>query len=218
MTVARPRAPVVAVVAFVVTAVVLVALSLRAPAVPMYSPTPPSPRDVGPVLVGPVLYTVDATSQEQWRYFSFRLGSAVDAPGAGDWDLAFRRYQIIANGGREFAGQGGILDLGEVPFARVTAVPETGYHTTEGGADPRNPGIASWYGYGYFSHVLTPRPRVWAVRTADGRYAKMEIVSYYCPGSQPGCVTLRYVYQGDGSRVLGDGAGGPGLSPPTPRG
>jgi hypothetical protein len=38
------------------------------------------------------------------------------------------------------------------------------------------------------------------VRTADGRYAKLELVSYYCPRSQPGFVTLRYVYQGDGSR------------------
>jgi hypothetical protein len=40
---------------------------------------------------------------------------------------------------------------------------------------------------------------VWAVRTADGRYAKLEMVGYYCPGPQPGCPTFRYVYQGDGT-------------------
>lgn len=199
MTLTRPRGTVVAVVAVVVVAVTLVGLSLRAPAVPMYSPTPASPRDTGRARVGPVLYTIDATAQDEWRYFSFRLGSAVQSPGAKDWDLGFRRYQIIANGGREFVGQAGIVDLGEVPFAEVKAVPETGYQMTESGADPRNPAIVAWYGYGYFSHVLTPKPHVWAVRTADGRYAKMEIVSYYCVGSQPGCVTLRYVYQGDGS-------------------
>jgi hypothetical protein len=28
-------------------------------------------------------------------------------------------------------------------------------------------------------------------------------VGYYCPGGQPGCVTFRYVYQGDGSRAVG---------------
>ena len=59
--------------------------------------------------------------------------------------------------------------------------------------------IASWYRYGFFSHVLSPKAHVWAVRTAEGRYAKMEIVGYYCPGAQPGCLTFRYVYQGDGS-------------------
>jgi hypothetical protein len=68
--------------------------------------------------------------------------------------------------------------------------------------DPRNPAIASWYDYGYFSHVLSPKPHVWAVRTADGRYAKLEIVGYYCWGGRPGCPTFRYVYQGDGSTAV----------------
>src|SRR5207302_9991721 len=102
--------------------VTLVAFSLRQPAVPSYSPTPPSPRDTGRALVGPVLYTVDATDLEQWRYFSFHVGSVIENPGAKDWDLAFRRYQIIANGGREFVGGAGIVDLGERAFAAATTV------------------------------------------------------------------------------------------------
>jgi len=65
-----------------------------------------SPRDAGRALVGPVLYTVDATDLEQWRYFSFHVGSVIENPSARDWDLAFRRYQIIANGGREFVAGG----------------------------------------------------------------------------------------------------------------
>jgi hypothetical protein len=195
--------PLAAITVLVGVAVTLVALSLRQPAIPVYSPTPPSLRDAGHALVGPILYTVDATSPEQWRYFSFRLGGVIENAGAKDWDLAFRRYQIIANGGREFVGGAGVTDLGEVAFADVKTVPEAGYQPTEGGTDPRNPAIASWYGYSYFSHVLSPKPHVWAVRTADGRYAKLEIVSYYCPRSQPGCLTFRYVYQGDGSRVVG---------------
>jgi hypothetical protein len=191
-----------AVVVVVAVAGTLVALTLRQPDVSMYSPTAPSPREAGHARVGPVVYTVDATSPEEWRYFSFRVGSVIERPDARDWDLAFRRYQIIANGGREFAGEGGIADLGEMQFADVKTVPATGYQASEGGTDPRNRAIASWYSYGYFSHVLSPKPRVWAVRTADGRYAKLELVSYYCPRSQPGCVTFRYVYQGDGSRAV----------------
>jgi hypothetical protein len=196
-----PRArSLVAVAAVVVVGVVLVALTLQRPALPTYAPTPPAPRDAGSRLVGPLLYTVDATSQEQWRYFSFRLGSVVENPGALDWDLAFRRYQIIANGGGQFVGKGGVADLGAVAFDTVGTVPEEGYQATDGGASPRNPAIASWYDYGFFSHILTPKARVFAVRTADGRYAKVEIVGYYCAGAEPGCLTFRYVYQGDGSR------------------
>jgi hypothetical protein len=191
-----------AVVVVVAVATTFVALTLRQSEVPMYSPTPPSPREAGQARIGPVVYTVDATSPEQWRYFSFRLGSVIDRPGPKDWDLAFRRYQIIANGGREFVGEGGIADLGERRFADVKTVPDAGYQASEGGMDPRNPAIASWYHYGYFSHVLSPKRHVWAVRTAEGRYAKLELVSYYCPRSQPGCVTFRYVYQGDGSRAV----------------
>jgi hypothetical protein len=41
-------------------------------------------------------------------------------------------------------------------------------------------------------HVLRPEPRTFAVRTAAGRHAALEFVSYYCPGAQPGCVTMRY--------------------------
>ena len=104
-------------------AATLVVLSLREPTVAMYSPTPPAPRDVGGALVGPVLYTVDATRPEPWRYFAFRMGSVIENPGARDWDLAFRRYEIIANGGPAFVGAGGVADLGEVAFAVVKVVP-----------------------------------------------------------------------------------------------
>jgi hypothetical protein len=189
--------PAVAAAAVLVVAATLVSLTLRpAPPVPTYAPTAPAPREAPRALVGPVLYTVDATAPDTWRHFSFRLGSVVDAAGPPGWDLAFRRYAIIAGAGT------GILDLGEVRFDDVRTVPATGYRATEGGGDPRNPAIAGWYRYGSFSHVLTPRPHVWAVRTADGRYAKLQIVGYYCPGSHPGCLTFRYVYQGDGTTVL----------------
>ena len=42
----------------------------------------------------------------------------------------------------------------------------------------------------------------YAVRTADGRYAKFSIVGYYCGEVRSGCFTIRYAYQGDGSRRL----------------
>ena len=183
------RGPILAATLVSVVAVVLVALTLRPPEVPSYALTAGAPNDAGRALVGPVLYTLDATSAETWRSFSFKVGAVVDGSG----DLAFKRYAIVAGPGA------GILDLGQTAFEQVRTVPADGYVLNEGAAEPRNPAIASWYTYGFFTHVLSPKPRVWAVRTADGRYAKLEMVGYYCPGPQPGCPTFRYVYQGDGT-------------------
>lgn len=195
-------AAIVAVAGLVSVSAVLVALTLRQPSVPTYAPTPPVATDAGRALVGPRVYTVDATDPEVWRYFSFSLGTVIEGAGAADWDLAFRRYQILANGGPQYSGRGGIVDLGPVPFDEVHAVPQTGYQPNERTPDPRNPAIAFWYRYGFFSHVLSPKPHVWAVRTADGRYAKIELLSYYCARGEPGCLTFRYVYQGDGSSLV----------------
>jgi hypothetical protein len=186
----RRLVPVLAASVIVAGAIALVALTLRQPLMPTYAPTVSAPHDVGAALIGPVLYTVDATAPDVWRAFSFRLGSVVDGV---QGDLAFRRYSIVAGLGA------GIRDLGATRFDEVREVPSDGYLANEGQADPRNPAIAAWYSYGLFSHVLSPKPHVWAVRTADGRYAKMEIVGYYCPGARPGCLTFRYVYRGDGS-------------------
>ncbi|MBI4539691.1 MAG: HmuY family protein [Gemmatimonadetes bacterium] len=186
----------------------LVVASLRRPTPLAFAPTPAAPAEVGAARVGPLSYTVDASSQDAWRYFDFSRASAVERPGALDWDLALRRHHIIVNGGPGFSGQGGVLDLGRVPFDSVGVVPEAGYALNRAGRDTVNPVIERWYDYGFTSHLLTPKPRVYAVRTADGRYAKLQIVSYYCPGASAGCLTFRYVYQGDGTRRLGVSSSG----------
>ncbi|HEX7052067.1 MAG TPA: HmuY family protein [Longimicrobiales bacterium] len=185
--------------AILLTAAVLVVFSLRRPEPPTYAPTPPAPVEVGEQRVGPVVYAVDATDSDRWRYFDFSRGSVVERPRPLEWDLAFRRFHVIANGGAGFPGAGGVLDMGAVPFDSVRSVPAHGYLGTEVDPDSINPGFGKWYDYGFTTHLLTPKGHVYAVRTADGRFAKLEILSYYCPGAQPGCITFRYVYQGDGS-------------------
>lgn len=188
-------------------AVVLVLLTLQRPAPPMYAPSPMVPDSAGNSRVGPITRTVDATASDAWTYFSFQAGTVVRNPGPTDWDLAFRRFQVIANGGRGFFGEGGILDLGEVPFDSVRTIPSEGYVPTVARGDSVNAAIREWYDYSFLSHLLFPRPRVYAVRTANGRLAKLELLGYYCPGAQPGCVTFRYVYAGDGSTKVEAGKG-----------
>lgn len=180
-------------------AAILVALSLRRPVIDTYAPTPPAPAEVVDTVVGPVQYTVDARSPDRWVFFDFSRGSVVESPGPLDWDLAFRRFRIIVNGGRGFAGTGAIADLGDVPFESNEAMPDTGWVETEVRSDSSNPAVARWYSYGWSSHILRPRPNVYAVRTADGRHARMRMISYYCPGAIPGCLTFAYVYLGSGT-------------------
>ena len=122
--------------------------------------------------------------------------------GPRDWDLGFRRHHILVNGGDGFAGEGGAIALEGVAFDSLSLAPESGYLPSTAGRDSTSPAFEDWYDYGFTSHLLEPRPRVYAIRTADGRYAKLEIVSYYCPEAVSGCLTFRYAYQGSGARAF----------------
>jgi hypothetical protein len=192
--------------ALIATAAILAATcvvgTLRRPAPPSFAPGGPPPREVGEALVGPRLFTVDARDERRWRRFDFSRGAVVDSAGPTEWDLAFRRHDVIVNGGPGFAGKGGAIALEGVAFDSLAEVPETGYLPNEAGRDSANPALERWYDYGFTSHLLEPKPRVYAIRTADGRYAKLEIVSYYCPEAVSGCLTFRYAYQGSGARAF----------------
>jgi hypothetical protein len=52
--------------------------------------------------------------------------------------------------------------------------------------------LVRWYTYGFMTHLLEPAGLVYEVSTSEGRRATIEVVSYYCPGLQAGCLTLRY--------------------------
>jgi len=192
--------PAVVLGVLLLVAAVLISFSLRQPPIDAWPPTPSLEREAGDSLVGPLQYTIDATSPDRWVFFDFSRRSVVPRGDPLGWDLAFQRFHIIANGGEGFAGEGGILDLGEVPFDSITQVPASGYLPTEPRSDSTNPAIARWYSYGWTSHLLKPKPHVWAVRTADGRFATIRILGYYCPGAIPGCITFEYLYQGNGGR------------------
>lgn len=195
---------------FVLLIGALVTSSLMRSVPPGYLPTAPAPSEVGDRQVGPRDYTVDATNHDRWIYFDFSRGSVVDveAPGSLDWDIAFQRHRMITNGGATNPlGQAGALDIGSSELDSGLEVPDFGYVTDERrGDESRNGALEEWYEYSWISHVLRPAHRVYAVRTADGRYAVLRFLGYYCPGGQPGCVTFRYLYRGDGGRRMGGAA------------
>jgi hypothetical protein len=165
--------------------------SLATPAFPPYTVTVPTPVAVGDSLVGPATYTVDASATDRWRYFDFARNAVVDS---GSWDIALRRFHLIAAPG------GGIVDLGAVPFDSVTELPAGGYVENASTPDTTNPGVGKWYNYSMLSHLLTSKGHVYGVRTRGGKYAKLELLAYYCKDVGTACVTFRYGYQGNGTR------------------
>ena len=177
--------------AFVLLVASLLIGSLARPEFPPFTLTPPRPGAVGDSLIGPATYTVDASATERWRTFDFGRNAAVDS---GPWDIAFRRFHLITAPG------GGIIDLGPVPFDSVRQLPMTGYVPNTDAPDTTNPGVGKWYSYSMLSHLLTTRHHVYGIRTPRAKYAKLELLAYYCKDTGTACITFRYVYQGDGSR------------------
>ncbi|MFN2571587.1 MAG: HmuY family protein [Gemmatimonadales bacterium] len=142
---------------------------------------PPYPLTSGASRDG--LYTLDASSGDRWRLFRFAHDSAVDA---GPWDIAFRRNHVITAPGA------GAIDLGVVSFDSVGELPTEGYQETAFAGDSTNPAIGKWYAYSMMSHLLTSKHHVYAVRSAEGQRAKLEILAYYCREVGAACYTIRY--------------------------
>lgn len=136
------------------------------------------PRRGGLTLSGlPDTVTIDTTDPELWRYVDLDNGRSLTPPDTAAWDLALRRYQIRA--------RGAMSATDSVPFDSA-GEPET-IMDSNGAAT-----IGKWYRYGMLSHLLEPRGLVYFIRTDEQRIAKLEILSYYCPGPIAGCLTFRY--------------------------
>jgi hypothetical protein len=178
---------------FLLLVAALVMGSLRTPELPPYTPTVPAPTVVGDSLVGPLDYTVDASAGERWIKFDFGTNTVVDST-ASDWDLGFHRNHVIAGPGAA------ILDLGPVAFDSVIEAPVEGYRRNSAAQWESNPAVGKWYNYSFVSHLLTSKDHVYAVRTGDGRFAKVQLLNYYCKGVGTACITFRYAYQGKGPR------------------
>lgn len=128
------------------------------------------------------------------------------------WDVGFRGTIIIVNGGAIRSGQGGgYVHTGT--FEELTAVPASATFAQDQSATslaiPTSSGLG-WYNYNSTNNIITPVPgRVLVIRTGDGKYAKLEVLSYYenAPAtpvatSRSRFYTFRYVYQPDGSTTL----------------
>ncbi len=117
--------------------------------------------------------------------FSLETGEIVnDTDSASNlWDIGLAGTTIIINGGTSGPGEAQAQVINGI-FDEVTEAPETGYQADSetGLAIPAGSGNG-WYNYtgeGNPPQAIIPIPgRIIVLKTAQGNYAKMEILSYY---------------------------------------
>lgn len=155
-------------------------------------------------------------------YFNLTTGVTVPASDSNStkWDIAFKATTIKVNGGTSGPGtataqivSGGFDDLIEAPADGYNTDAASGFAIT---------GSNGWYTYtgaaasGPQHAILPIAGKTIVVKTANGKYAKLQIVSYYKGNpntattefanlaTRPlsGYYTIRYMIQADGSRKL----------------
>lgn len=142
----------------------------------------------------------------EFTKFSFSTGTITTSE--TEWDIAFRGTSIILNGGvtlgttdepersgnaAGYITDGTLASITEVNTELLVEDTEEGY------------AINGWYTYsGPPNHLITPTAgKVIVIKTHDGKYAKVEILSYYkdAPGNPDAFVdesryyTFNYIYQ-----------------------
>ncbi|WP_026999878.1 HmuY family protein [Eisenibacter elegans] len=155
--------------------------------------------------------TGQVTQANPFVKFSFATGQVVTG---NNWDIAFKGTTIIINGGNssrdtETRSGNAAAVIRTATFEEVTTVPAASEFVQDNGqnyAIPTGSGNG-WYNYNSSNNLITPIPgRVLVFRTHDGKFAKVEILSYYQNApAQPtssmptGYYTFRYIYQPDGN-------------------
>jgi len=146
----------------------------------------------------------------RYTFFSLREDNEIAAADSATtaWDIALQGTNILINGGTSGPGSGAAQVVNGI-FEEIKEAPADGW-SVDGSEGPAiAPGSGNgWYNYNPTEMVITPIPgRVILVRTADGLYAKISIISYYegAPDAPTSESTARYytfdfVLQQDGSR------------------
>jgi hypothetical protein len=145
--------------------------------------------------------------------FSFSTGQIVST--GDNWDIAFRSTAILVNGGVASAGQPARTGMGSASivtstFTNVTIAPADNLFKQDSATETAiTTGSGNgWYNYNSVTNVVSPiAGKVIVVKTNDGKYAKMEILSFYkdAPANPTATEPSRYykfnyVYQPDGSK------------------
>jgi hypothetical protein len=134
------------------------------------------------------------------------------------WDIGLRGSTIITNAGTSGPGSGGAFVF-KGTFDELKTIPTDSTFRVDNG--PTSYAITTgsnkgWYVLDFVTNLLTPIPgRVLVIKTANGKYAKVEILNYYKGGVTPAAnatdaeksskqrfYTFRFTYQSNGSKTF----------------
>jgi hypothetical protein len=134
------------------------------------------------------------------------------------WDLAFNGTKILTNSGTSGTGLGGaFVQVGL--FDNLKTISADSVFKTDNAPSSYAVTFGSgkgWYTYDPIKNLITPLAgRVLVIRTASGKYAKVEIIAYYKGGvtldatapdaeklSKQRYYTFRYIFQPNGTKTF----------------
>lgn len=154
-------------------------------------------------------------------YFSLVDNKVIASADAAStkWDIAFSSTKILVNSGTSGPGLGGAFVFKGLFDDLKTISTDSSFATDNASvasyAIPLGSGKA-WYTYDGLTTLVSPiAGRVLVIRTANGKYAKIEILNYYKGGVTLASTasvndklfkqryyTFRYAYQPNGSKVF----------------
>ncbi len=157
---------------------------------------------------------VDASSKENWTYFSFSKGEVVsitpnavlEVPKGVDWDIAFYRNTIRVNCGTSGEGKGGAVMTEIEDFEQLNAVPSDNFVVDTIGnilAMPMIEGasfntvMSQWapFDMSTMPPGVELSKKVFVVRCADGAtYAKIKFLEYTDDKGQRFYPKFKYFY------------------------
>ena len=162
--------------------------------------------------------------KDDWIYFSFETEAEVrgidstNFNSRTDWDIAFHSRLGRTNGGNSGIGKAGIFDTQITNYSSIIHVDtnllvnDTTVQLITGIGNmgpayksvPGNATFDSAFDVDYTQHppTYTATKNTFVLRTAKGKYAKIQIQSYFDDHGVSGHITFRYTYQTDGSTDL----------------
>lgn len=156
----------------------------------------------------------------KFTFFSLENNRVIPSSDSNStkWDIAFRGTTIITNSGVSGPGNGGgFVQVGTFEDLRTISA-DSVFRTDVSASNLAIPATSGrgWYTYNAPANLVTPIPgRVLVIRTALGKFAKVEILNYYKGGVTPAATasneekiskqryyTFRFLVQPNGSKVL----------------
>ncbi len=151
---------------------------------------------------GRVRTAIFTLSGEKLSYFQLKSGEEVevsDPENSTEWDFQSDFVTLSMNCGTSGSGLAGAIKDEVTAFEEVLSAPVDGYMVDDTTKSEFAIGDA-WYNYDFMTHTLSAHPYSWIVKTAEGKYAKLQFVKTDFSGQSAGVAVVRFMYLESGNQ------------------